>query len=178
MSKVEFRGLSDAAKGEISPRVIEMLQEAAEASDNEVITITSARRHPWNQAEAMYNNIAAGKVIRYAAPGAAVTKLCQERLAQGHAKNCIIAEMVDLIEELSAEGARVSKHCVSIKQYQELNVIDVSFQCRNPRDFTVEIAKKAKRIITPLRSLTGNYPPHVLIDSSEPAIHIEISPNQ
>ncbi len=41
------------------------------------IYITSTLRTPEEQARAMYNNIANGRVIRYAAPGAEVTRICQ-----------------------------------------------------------------------------------------------------
>jgi len=54
-----------------------ILRELASQYGMKKIYITSTLRTPEEQARAMYNNIANGRVIRYAAPGAEVTRICQ-----------------------------------------------------------------------------------------------------
>lgn len=71
-----------------------ILRELASQYGMKKIYITSTLRTPEEQARAMYNNIANGRVIRYAAPGAEVTRICQNGIKKGLGKTKTINNMV------------------------------------------------------------------------------------
>lgn len=152
---------------------IEVLTEAAEAVGLDVITVTSTQRPPLAQAEAMLTNIENNRNIRYKWAGQQVIDLARAMRGRKDPREDIIAAMVAKIEELASQGRRVSKHCVSDAEYEECNVIDVSYRDM-PDDKRVSFLKQmvAKpeviKIIQPLtREVAG-------FDMAEPALHFEI----
>ncbi|MDR2206346.1 MAG: hypothetical protein LBE36_09375, partial [Flavobacteriaceae bacterium] len=166
--------LEQERKDVVSNKTIELLERAAEKSNNTKITITSSIRYPAQQAKAMYDNISKGKIIRYAEPGRIVTALCQKLLKEKKPEAEILKQMTAKIEELSKKGQRVSKHCVSKEVYAKNNILDVSKNMANPRDFTKALMEEndVTKIITPLSS--SGYNSKVYLDDEEGAIHIEI----
>ena len=156
----------------ISQKTKEILQIAANLSNNPVITINSGIRSQHRQATAMYDNLRNGKRIRYAAPGREVTAVFDANKARP--KNDVINLMVAKIEELAKQNRLVSKHCVTIEQYKKNNIVDCSKHIPNPRDFVKELIKdnSVTKIITPFNSNYNNS--KVIVDFSEPAIHVEI----
>lgn len=153
----------------------DILIKAANASNNPVIRINSTLRPPERQARAMYDNISNGKIIGYRAPGHNVTELCQSLIKAGKPQSEILEAMTQRICELSAEGKRVSLHCVSEEEYAKTNIIDVSTNIPNPRDFIkalVDIDSVCK-VIAPyfIASCKSKY----VFDEKEPAIHVEIN---
>lgn len=154
---------------------IEVLTEAAEAVGLDSITVTSTQRPPRAQAEAMLTNIEQNRNIRYKWAGQQVIDLARRMRRDKEARVDIIAAMTAKIEELSAMGDkyRVSNHCVSDAEYEELNVIDVSYRDM-PEDkqllFLAQMVAKPEvaKVIQPLtREIAG-------FDMGEPALHFEI----
>lgn len=152
---------------------VEVLTEAAEAVGLESVTVTSTQRPPRAQAEAMLTNIENNRNIRYKWAGQQVIDLARRMRRDKEARVDIIAAMTAKIEELSAQGHRVSKHCVSDAEYEECNVIDVSYRDM-PEDkqllFLGQMVSKPEvvKVIQPLtREIAG-------FDMGEPALHFEI----
>lgn len=150
-----------------------VLTEVGDALGIDEFIVTSTQRTPRTQAEAMYANIAEGRNIRYKWAGEQVCDLCRTMRGQERPKEEIIAAMTKRIEELSNQGYRVSKHCVSDAVYDRTNVIDVSY--RNiPTATAIEAIKafaqriEVVKIIQPLSYRLQGY------DAAEPAIHLEV----
>ena len=156
----------------ISPKTIGILACAADASKNPVITINSGIRSALRQASEMYNNLANGKRIAYAAPGREVVRVYDDN--KGLQKAEVVPLMEKKINALSAAGLRVSLHCVAEAEYQRLNIVDVDRGLPNPRDFVKELVKSAAvtRVITPFTSVYNST--KVAVDGNEPAIHVEV----
>ena len=156
----------------ISQKTKDVLTKAADASKNPDITINSGIRSPQRQAIAMYDNLAKGARIAYAAPGREVVKAYDDN--KGKAKDEVIKLMVAKINELSAKGQRTSLHCVSEADYSKLNIVDVSKNIPNPRDFVKALIKDDSviRVITPFTSDYNNS--KVSVDGNEQSIHVEI----
>ena len=156
----------------ISQKTKDILTKAADTSKNPVITINSGIRSPHRQAVAMYDNLEAGKRIAYAAPGREVVKVYDDNKEK--AKDEVIKWMVAKINELSAKEQRVSLHCVSEADYGKLNIVDVSKNMPNPRDFVKALIMDdaVTRVITPFASVYNST--KVSVDGNEPAIHVEI----
>lgn len=175
MAKVVFApNLTDDDTSVVSHLTLKILSECADKSNNPTITITSTLRTPYRQALAMYNNLANEINIRYAWAGQQVISVYQQLSAQNMPKTYIVEKMTNKIEELSKNGYRVSKHCVSLEEYAKLNIIDISKNIPNPRDMARELAKLdyVEKIITPIQS---NYDSgKISYDKAEPAIHIEV----
>lgn len=171
--------LTDKDISVVCESTLNAISLAAENSNNPNVIITSTLRPPIRQARAMYDNIKSGLIISYATPGRIVTKLCKDMIEDKKPADEIIAAMTSKIEELSETGQRVSRHCVSETEYCKLNIVDVSVQKHNmpnPRDFVNELLKdtKVSKIITKVGyKSTYNNDIRVIIDDSEPAIHIE-----
>jgi hypothetical protein len=178
MAEIIFSGnLSRKDTCVVSDLSRSILSEAGDESKNPTIRITSTLRPPHRQAEAMYNNLSSGSIIRYKAPGQAVCNLYTQLAAEGKPREEIISAMTAKIIELAEEGNRVSLHCVSEEMYAKCNVIDVSTGTTpNPRDLAVALSKykKVERIITPYDSPKYDSP-KISVDKNEPAIHVEIS---
>lgn len=161
-------------KDMVASSVIDMLESIAEKSDNPKVTITSTWRNPYRQAMAMYNNLVAGKRIRYREPGRKVTELFDDCQDKGMDKEETIGEMAKFISRLSEKGERVSKHCVSAEEYREVNVLDVSMTMNKPVEFLVAALDEPRviKVISPV-SIPGKNP-KFSYDLSEPAFHLEI----
>lgn len=150
-----------------------VLEEVGNALGIAEFVITSTQRTPRTQAEAMYTNICEGRNIRYKWAGEQVCTLCRKMRGQKASKEAIIDAMVKRIEELSEQGHRVSKHCVSDAVYDRTNVIDVSY-----RNLTTELATDAVKafaqrievvkMLQPVARTLKGY------DAGEPAVHLEI----
>lgn len=152
---------------------VEVLTEAAEAVGLDSVTVTSTQRPPKAQAEAMLANIEDNRNIRYKWAGQQVIDLARRMRRDKEARVDIIAAMTAKIEQLAAQGLRVSKHCVSDAEYEECNVIDVSYRDM-PEDkqllFLGQMVAKPEviKVIQPLtRDVAG-------FDMGEPALHFEI----
>ena len=152
---------------------IEVLTEAAEAVGLDSVTVTSTQRPPRAQAEAMLTNIEHNRHIRYKWAGQQVCDLARTMRGRKEAREDIIEAMTAKIEQLAAQGSRVSKHCVSDAEFEECNVIDVSYRDM-PEDKQVPFLRQmvAKpeviKVIQPLtRDIAG-------FDMGEPALHFEI----
>lgn len=150
-----------------------VLTEVGDALGIDMFIVTSTQRKPRQQATAMYENIANGRNIRYKWAGEQVCDLCRTMRGQKKPKEEIIAAMTKRIEELSNQGYRVSKHCVSDAVYDRTNVIDVSYR-NMPTATAIEAIKafaqriEVVKIIQPLSYRLQGY------DAAEPAIHLEI----
>ena len=146
---------------------------AGDASKNPVITVTSTLRPPRRQAKAMYNNLAAGQRIAYAAPGREVVAIYDSMKKAGASGGDILDAMERRIIELAEVNKLVSRHCVTEAQYERENIIDVSKWIPNPRDFVKALIrdKRVTKVITPFSSDYNDS--RVAYDSNEPAIHIE-----
>lgn len=151
----------------------QVLTEAAIAVGLDSVTVTSTQRPPRAQAEAMLTNIEQNHNIRYKWAGQQVVDLARTMRRNKEARVDIIAAMTAKIEQLSEQGYRVSKHCVSDAEYEECNVIDVSYRDM-PEDkqiaFLEQMVAKPEvvKVIQPLtRDIAG-------FDMGEPALHFEI----
>ena len=152
---------------------MEVLTEAGIAVGLESVTVTSTQRPPRQQAEAMLTNIEQNHNIRYKWAGQQVVDLARTMRRNQEPRVDIIAAMTAKIEQLSEQGYRVSKHCVSDAEYEECNVIDVSYRDM-PEDkqipFLEQMVAKPEviKVIQPLtRDIAG-------FDMGEPALHFEI----
>ena len=150
-----------------------ILCELASQYGMKTIYITSTLRTPEEQARAMYNNIANGRVIRYAAPGAEVTRICQNGIKKGLGKTKTINNMISKILEYDKKGIRVSKHCVSFETYAKKNIIDLGV---NSNGFTSNAQKRKFQEICDLALNQGKLSSFIspLRDKAEPAFHLEI----
>lgn len=152
---------------------IEVLTEAAEAVGLDSVTVTSTQRPPKQQAEAMLTNIENNRNIRYKWAGQQVIDLARKMRSNKEPRMDIVEAMTAKIEQLSEMGYRVSKHCVSDAEYEECNVIDVSYR-EIPESkqiaFLEQMVAKPEviKVIQPLtRDIAG-------FDMGEPALHFEI----
>lgn len=150
-----------------------VLTEVGDALGIDEMVITSTQRTPRTQAEAMYANIAEGRNIRYKWAGEQVCNLCRTMRGQKKPKEEIIAAMTKRIEELSEQGYRVSKHCVSDAVYDRTNVIDVSYRNMQTAKAIEAIKAFAQRIevVKIIQPVTAEV---AIFDRGEPAIHLEI----
>jgi hypothetical protein len=177
MAKLVFSGSLERERIEaLSAYAQGLLVSAAEKASIERVTVTSTIRTPRAQAEAMYNNIASGRLIRYASAGQKVTNLCLKMLGRKESREATISAMQELIEKLSAQDQRVSRHCVSEEEYAKRNIVDVSQSIlyNKASQFMKELAatEAVVKIIQPIGSKIQHE--KISYDSSEPAIHIEI----
>lgn len=150
-----------------------ILRELASQYGMKTIYITSTLRTPEEQASAMYSNIVSGKVIRYAAPGAEVTRICQSGIKKGLGRNKTIKNMVSRILEYDKKGMRVSKHCVSFETYAKKNIIDLGV---NSNGLTTNAQKQRFQDICDVALNQGKLSSFIspLRDKAEPAFHLEI----
>ena len=152
---------------------VEVLTEAAEAVGLDSVTVTSTQRPPKQQAEAMLTNIENNRNIRYKWAGQQVIDLARKMRSNKEPRMDIVEAMTAKIEQLSEMGYRVSKHCVSDAEYEECNVIDVSYRDipeSKQIAFLEQMVAKPEviKVIQPLtRDIAG-------FDMGEPALHFEI----
>lgn len=180
MATVVFSGALGSDKIKVLSAYAQgVLTGVAEEVGLERITVTSTIRTPRAQAEAMYKNIASGRLIRYKEAGRKVTELCLSMLGKLESKEKTISAMTALIEKLSEQGKRVSRHCVSVEEYAKCNIVDISSSLLH--DQTVRLLKKlaerddVETIIQPITGKTDVLGDKVSFDPAEPAIHIEIN---
>lgn len=178
MAKLVFSGaLGHKSIEALSPYAQGLLTGVAEELGLERITVTSTIRSTRAQAEAMYNNIASGRYIRYRKAGQEVTDLCVRMLGKQEPRDKTIDAMVALIEELSEKGERVSRHCVSDEEYAKCNIVDIAKTMTSDQAIRLFRAlldrESVGNIIQPITSsvkMEG-----LSFDSVEPGIHIEIN---
>jgi hypothetical protein len=178
MAKLVFSGaLGRESIEALSPYTKGLLTGVAEELGLERITVTSTIRSTRAQAEAMYNNIASGRYIRYRKAGQAVTDLCVRMLGKQESREKTIEAMQALIEELSEKGERVSRHCVSDEEYAKCNIVDIA------KTMTYDQAIRLFRVLLDRECVTKIIQPitssvkieGLSFDSAEPAIHIEVN---
>lgn len=174
-------GLSESDRARLSDHSREVLVRAAEKSNNPKVVVNSLLRPPRRQANAMYDNLIQGIRIGYKKPGQIVTDVFDACHAEGLSRDRVVDSMTAKIEELSAEGRRVSLHCVSEAEYARRNIVDVSYKrgnLPNPRDFVKALLEDetVDKVITPVGSKeTYGNSSRVVVDGSEPAVHVEIN---
>ena len=164
--------ISMAKLAEVSKKSKDILLKAAQESKNPNVKMTSARREPEEQANAMFINLKNGNNIKYKSAGEEVVAVFNQ-----YSNKClpedVKAKMTAKIIELSMKGQRVSLHCVDIDTYNKMNIVDVSLQMPNPRDFIAELLKfdDVKQVIAPFYLPTLK---RYKYSKAEQAIHIEI----
>ncbi len=93
---------------------------------------------------------------------------------EGLDKSQTIEKMVEKINALSKEGKRVSKHCVSVEIYGQVNIADIGIPSKNVKEFIFEMAKSVdvQKIFHDIKSIpdTGK----IARLAKEPCIHVEI----
>lgn len=162
-----------ASENRLGATTIKVLEEVGAEQGIDEFIVTSTQRKPRQQATAMYENIANGRNIRYKWAGEQVCDLCRTMRGQKKPKEEIITAMVNRIEELSNQGYRVSKHCVSDAVYDRTNVIDVSY--RNiPTTKAIEAIKAFSQRIEVVKIIQPVTAEVAIFDRGEPAIHLEI----
>ena len=166
--------LNERRKKIVSLKTLKLLEETGIKSDNDMIIITSTIRYPQQQAEAMYSNLSRGKRIRYKRPGMLVTEIYDNYKVKGANKEEIVNAMTKKIEQLSEQNQRVSLHCVSENVYMKCNVLDISTNMNNTKDFINLLAKNTSviKIIHPIKGISNSS--KVMFDTGEGAIHVEI----
>lgn len=167
--------ISEDRRKVVSSKTISLLKRVADTIGQTKIIITSTIRLPRIQAITMYNNLERGNNIRYKQPGEDVKTIYHDSATNGDTKDMTLDKMVAKIEELSAKGQRVSKHCVSLEDYSKLNVIDISYRNLDRVKFIDALSKEdsIKRIIhndTQIASV-GTI---ISFDRNEPCIHLEV----
>lgn len=165
--------MTAADKAKITEKTLQLISAWADKSNNPVIQINSGLRPPARQALAMYTNLANGVRINYAAPGREVVAVFDNM--KGQPKDKVLSAMTAKIEELAAQGRLVSRHCVTEAQYARNNIVDIQKSMPNPRDFVKAALKSTAltKAITPYSSTYNDS--RVLLDNSEPAVHIEVA---
>lgn len=163
----------------VSNKTIVTLKRLGYLSGNSKIQISSTIRSPERQVDAMYNNLQNGNRIRYGAPGRKVVEVYDSEVSKGSSVLEIKSEMVKKVKELQEVEQLVSLHCVSLKSYQKLNVIDVSISGSGFTDvekFLEELSKEEviKRVIHPIDNIEVSSK-KLVYDPNEPAIHIEVA---
>lgn len=154
----------------VSQKSIQLLGYIAYLTNTKNVIITSTIRYPRIQALAMY-----GTNIRYASPGEKVKEVYRECMAKKLNKEATIEKMVQKIEELSRKNERVSKHCVSIDEYNKLNVIDVSYTGISDTKKYISLLAESECVIKILHSVSGiANTTKIRFDKGEPCIHVEI----
>ncbi|MBR2030640.1 MAG: hypothetical protein IKA04_00255 [Alistipes sp.] len=157
--------------GETSKKV---LTEVGEKVGLEEVVVTSTIRTPRAQAESMLTNIENNRVVRYKWAGEEVNKLARQMRGQKADRKDIIEAMVAKIKELAKSGNRVSKHCVAEEEYDNCNIIDVSYKSMaedKREDFLKAMIarKEVAKVIQPISKKLNGY------DGGEPAMHFEIN---
>ena len=150
---------ANANRGAVLAYARGVISELVVASGGNSCLITSTARTPADQARAMYQNLSAGRRIRYAAPGAAVTAVYDRSRAAGRNAAQIQQDMVD---EIMRQGpGRVSKHCADFNTLCVVDIAPTSITNRARFVAAVEADARVSRFLHP-----GN--------SDDPAYHIEI----
>ncbi len=174
---VTYSGVRNSRKV-VSSYSMDVIKLALKQSGMDKAVITSTFRTPEEQASIMLRNAKkdlASQYRLYGQTGDAVLKHYENNKNKPDSE--IVALMVREIDEQSAKGRRVSKHCVPESTYQKLNIIDIGLnstrsasQRFNSRKFTAALADLVKEgYIDKLIDETGK---------SNACWHIEIKPNK
>jgi hypothetical protein len=110
----------------VSDYAFKVIEKAVAAAGFKGAVITSTRRSPARQANAMYDNAAvnlAKQYGMYGPNGDAVLKVFEKN--RGKPKAQVVALMQQKIEALQAQGEIVSNHVVTLESYAKRNVIDI-----------------------------------------------------
>lgn len=86
----------------------QQLSDACDEMGISGVTVTSTYRTVESQAQAMYDNLVAGRKVSYAAPGRSVLEAGTAAIAAGYAPSAVVQAMVDKINEVGP--ANVSHH--------------------------------------------------------------------
>jgi peptidoglycan hydrolase-like protein with peptidoglycan-binding domain len=158
-NKIAISWGANANQGAVSAYARGVISDLVIAAGGKSCTINSTARTPEDQARAMYNNLAAGNEIAYAAPGAAVTAVFYKSKKAGKTATEIKADMT---AEIYKQGpSRVSRHCAD---FNTLCVVDIDTgSISNGKAFVkaVDGDERVSKFLHP-----GN--------SQDPAYHIEI----
>lgn len=177
-ARIYYKGTAQEYRHLISQETVDIIQTAADMSSSMNVFVTSAIRTPHKQAEAMFDNLEAGKRIRYKKPGQEVTAVYDTCKNKKMTANDIKSNMATRIEQLARNGERVSLHCVPDYIYKKRNIVDISPNLNHKEDFVNYLAqdKRVKRIIIPFPCPPLASDALITFDKHEPAIHIEVEP--
>lgn len=151
----------NANRAAVLPAAETVIKDLVAAAGGRSCTINSTARTPADQARAMYNNLANGTRIQYAAAGEAVTRV-YERLARQRKSRAEI--MAAMIEEINRQGpSRVSRHCAD---FTRLCVVDIDTGSVPYNRFVTAV----NAALADGRVSNFLYPGN----SDDPAFHIEI----
>ena len=162
----------------VNQSTYDAIKYAARSVGKTPIYVTSGWRNSYEEADATFYNLArpdvrAALATQYAIYGRAGDQVIAvfEQYAilydydnatiRSHASE-IIRRMADKIDELDAQGLRVSRHCVQEEVYREHNIIDISRSGFNQTSVSIFTAA--------LKRMGGTY---VLDEASDNCLHLE-----
>ncbi len=162
----------------VNQSTYDAIKYAARSVGKTPIYVTSGWRNSYEEADATFYNLArpdvrAALATQYAIYGRAgdqVIAVFEEyailydydnATIRSHASE-IIRRMADKIDELDAQGLRVSRHCVREEVYREHNIIDISRSGFNQTSVSIFTAA--------LKRMGGTY---VLDEASDNCLHLE-----
>ncbi|MEZ0242110.1 MAG: hypothetical protein ACAH11_01960 [Sphingomonas sp.] len=163
----------------VSDYAFKVIEKAVAAAGIKGAVITSTRRSPARQANAMYDNAAinlAKQYKMYGPNGDAVLKVFEQNRAKP--KAAVVALMQQKIEAFQAQGVIVSNHVVTLESYAKLNVIDIGVgSTREVAGPAFNIAKLTKAFAA-LRD--QGYIQHFIDETakSNSCWHLEIAPGK
>ena len=132
--KTKINWGANADQSSVSSKSLSIIDQAASASGNSSLTITSTARDPYNQARIMYGNCESDVKLQYRTykdPGDKVVDVYVQGKKQGLSRAQIIKNMEKKINELGP--TTVSKHIANPKF---LNTFDISMpSLSNPKLF-------------------------------------------
>lgn len=124
--KVIYSDSLPASARLVSDYAFKVIEKAVVAAGIKAAVITSTLRLPAEQAAIMYDKASQNLAAQYQLYGAAGDKVLDVFKAnQGKPKPQVVALMIAKIDELAAQGVRVSLHVVPLDTYKKLNVIDI-----------------------------------------------------
>lgn len=173
---VTYNGVLESRKI-VSTYSINVIKLALKEAGMESAAITSTLRTPEEQAKIMLKNgkkNLSSQYRLYGSRGDAVLKVYADNKSKTDSE--IVSLMSSKINEFAKSGQRVSKHCVSIEDYEKLNIIDIGVNSTRAVCKSFNMVKFTKA----LQSLVKDGYIEVLIDEtkkSNSCWHIEIKPN-
>ena len=116
----------DASVRIVSDYAIKVVERAVAAAGMTAAVITSTRRLSGEQAEIMYRMAKKNMAGQYALYGATGDKIIDVYKAnKDKPKAEVVVFMAAKIDEFLAKGINVSRHVVTVAQYEKLNVLDI-----------------------------------------------------
>lgn len=146
-SQVTYSSSVPAPQQIVSEYTKNVIKLALKKSGLTHAVITSSIRTPNEQAEIMYKNAKenlAGQFSLYGATGDEVLKVFKNN--KDKERSVVIGLMKDKIESLLKDGKRTSLHCVTVTEYNKLNIVDIgvkSTQAVCGTSFNIEKFTKA-----------------------------------